>query len=181
MSLYFIALVPNEEINKKVKGMKEEMAEKFEASHALKLPAHITLQPPFKLNEKEEDLLLKELNRVSGNFSPFELELSGFGSFSSRVIFVKIKDPQPVQNIYNELQKELRMFLPGESPVTGDFHPHITIATKDLDQAIYPNAWKEFRQREFSAKFPVNKLFLFRHEGKGWRIIKEFNFSLIET
>lgn len=177
MSLYFIALVPDEDLKEKVKVLKEEMAEKFNAYHALKLPAHITLQPPFKLNKKEEDLLLKELNRLSCKFSPFEVYLSGFGSFPPRVIFINIKNPQPVQYIYYKLQKDLKIIIPEEYHETREFHPHITIATKDLEKPDYKNAWKDLKHREFSATFTASKISLFRHNGKSWEIKKEFNFS----
>lgn len=177
MRLYFIALVPEEELNGKIKDLKEEIAARHNASHALKLPAHITLLPPFKMNKKEEDLLLMTLDRTSCRLSPFKIELLGFGSFPPRVIFVKIKDPHPVRSLYNELQEELRTLIAEEYLETRDFHPHITIATKDLVKKNYKNAWKEFRKRDFSENFMATRLSLFRHNGKSWEIQKEFNFS----
>ena len=40
--LYFIALIPETRIMENVRVLKEEMRLKFNASHALKSPAHIT-------------------------------------------------------------------------------------------------------------------------------------------
>ena len=55
MPLYFLAIIPPEEICKRVKSLKQEIAEKYKAKNALKLPAHITLQIPFQLSESEEN------------------------------------------------------------------------------------------------------------------------------
>ena len=64
MPLYFLAVIPSEEINKRIKSLKLEIAEKYEAKHALKLPAHITLQIPFKIPETEEGKLIDSLKTL---------------------------------------------------------------------------------------------------------------------
>ncbi|MBI6116478.1 2'-5' RNA ligase family protein [Salegentibacter maritimus] len=61
MPLYFIAIMLPEEISMRIKSLKLEIAEKYEAKHALKLPAHITLQIPFKIPETEEEKLIEAL------------------------------------------------------------------------------------------------------------------------
>ena len=48
--LYFIALIPGKELKEKVRAVKERMKADYNAGHALKSPAHITLQMPFKRN-----------------------------------------------------------------------------------------------------------------------------------
>ena len=47
-SLFFIAIMPNKELEEEVYAFKKYMASHFGAQHALKSPAHITLIPPFK-------------------------------------------------------------------------------------------------------------------------------------
>ena len=57
-SLYFIAVLPSEEIHEEITVLKHEIAEKYESKHALRSPPHITLHMPFKWKDKRfEDLV----------------------------------------------------------------------------------------------------------------------------
>jgi len=55
--LYFFAVVPPEEIQSSVTDIKQDFKERFNASHALKSPPHITLIPPFKYDLEDENVL----------------------------------------------------------------------------------------------------------------------------
>ncbi|UJH91222.1 hypothetical protein LZ575_21950 [Antarcticibacterium sp. 1MA-6-2] len=61
MKLYFIAILPPEDIRRQIKDFKMEIALKYGAKHALKLPAHITLKSPFKILELQEKNLIDNL------------------------------------------------------------------------------------------------------------------------
>lgn len=178
MSLYFIALLPPEKIRSSIKAFKLEIADKYNARHALKLPAHITLQPPIKLEITRE----KQLEQVLENFCvtqrSFELKLNGFGSFPPRVIFAQVRNKQPVIELHDALQKALREndFLKGNK-TPDNFHPHVTIATRDLDPESFSAAWTHFEAREFKVSFAVESFFLLKHTGKSWEIYKEFLFN----
>lgn len=56
--LYFIALVPPLELRARIEALKEEMHRRFGARHALKAPAHLTLQMPFRHSPEQEQELL---------------------------------------------------------------------------------------------------------------------------
>lgn len=179
-SLYLLALVPPPELRETVRKLKEEMKSRFRAAHALKVPAHITLQMPFRRTEPE----LEQLDRYLGEFSigqkPFKVALSGFGAFPPRVIFIKISDHEPVEKIYKGLQEGFSPLL-GESrePNIYRFHPHMTIATRDLAESAFESAWPEFRNRGFEASFTATSLFLLRHNGKFWEFFREYPFKAL--
>ena len=84
MALYFLAIIPSEEISKRIKSLKLEIAEKYKAKHALKLPAHITLQIPFKIPETEEKKLIASLKSFAENQESFPLNLKDFGRFGQK-------------------------------------------------------------------------------------------------
>lgn len=88
MKLYFIALIPPSEVEGRIHSLKQEMSRRFGASKALRLPAHITVQIPFWFREQEELSLLQILENFAQEMQPFKVELSGFGSFPPRVLFV---------------------------------------------------------------------------------------------
>lgn len=178
MKLYFIALIPEEELRKKIKELKEEMADKFGASHALKSPAHITLQPPLKRKEEEEPDLIKTLERFSQDQSAFQIQLAGFGFFPKSTIFIKVANHDPVINLYIRLHNELKEKILGRGEDDpANFHPHVTIATRDLTKKAYKNAIAHFEQQNFKEKWQVQSIFLLKHNGKNWDIHREIPFK----
>lgn len=178
MSLYFIALIPQYALRKQIKQLKQEMKLQFKAKHALKSPAHITLQRPFIRNEENELLLLNNLKEFSSIQQPFNIDLLGFGCFTPRVIFVKIANHEPIITMYKQLKKVLIKKLGfNKTEIASSIFPHITIATKDLTEDAFKAAWPKFEKRAFKATFLVNSLFLLKHNGKYWDIYKEFGFK----
>ncbi|MDX1685127.1 MAG: 2'-5' RNA ligase family protein, partial [Saprospiraceae bacterium] len=168
--LYFIALVPDEGLRGEIQHLKMEMAEHYDASHALKSPAHITLQMPFRWPEEEESQLFGSLDQLASDQSPFRVELDGFGCFTPRVIFVKVVDHAPVIQLFERVRKSLKKADLPEDKMNDDIHPHITIATRDLDKDDFFKAWKVYKKRPFSRSFTASRLSLLKYNGKNWEI-----------
>ncbi len=176
--IYFISIVPPEEIRKKIKSLKEEMRERFHAKHALKAPAHITLQMPFRRDVSFEDKLIPELKKFAAKQQSFEIHLNGFDCFEPRVIFVKITNHNPVQALYSNLRDRLIDTLKFDpDKLKDEIHPHMTIATRDLKKAFFYEAWDEFKNRAFVDTFRTNSITLLKHNGKDWDIYKEFLYT----
>ena len=177
MSLYFIALIPQYGLREQIKAFKKEIEARYQAKHALKLPAHITLKMPFNIRKEEEPLLIKSLQELADRITVFDVELSGFGYFKSGVIFVKCADHDPIIEVHNKLEKVFFQKLGGnknEDP--SRFYPHITIASRDLSAEFFGKALAEFKNREFYASFEAESFFLFKHNGKTWDVHKIFFF-----
>ena len=178
VNLYFIALIPHLELREQIKTLKEEIKERFNAPHALRSPAHITLQMPFKRSKKDEPYLINALQEFATYQKMFTVNLSGFDCFSPKVIFVKIIDHEPIISIHTQLQKVLTEKMTfKENVITQNFHPHMTIASGDLSVEAFCEAWVEFEKREFEASFLTMSLFLLKHNGKFWEIYQEFLFK----
>ncbi|UGU14532.1 2'-5' RNA ligase family protein [Sinomicrobium kalidii] len=176
--LYFIAIVPPEDIRQRVRRLKEEVKERFGAKHALKSPAHITLQMPFKRIAAEESQIINALEGFARLQRPFPVMLSGFDCFSPRVIFVKVEDHAPIVELHAGLQRVLtgKLGFTGRE-ITRRFHPHMTIATRDLPEIVFRKAWPEYEMREFGASFIAGSICLLKHNGKYWEIYREFRFT----
>lgn len=176
--LYLIALVPGPELRDRVRSLKEEMKQRFGASHALKSPAHITLQMPFRREESFEPEIVKTLKSLALQQEVFEIPLSGFGCFPPSVLFVGVGNREAVTKLQRRLQKTLKEDLGLSSRERGfRFHPHMTIATRDLTEESFLRAWPEFGKRTFDAVFAVKSLFLLKHNGKNWDLYREFPFQ----
>lgn len=172
--LYFVALIPQEHIKEEVLRLKLEIKEKYKAAHALKLPAHITLLPPFHLEETKEPHLKEVLTAVASKQEDIPINLKDFGRFGQRVIFINVEDPELIRKFHNLLLKSVEALLPDLSG--GTLHPHITLATRDLTRENFQKAWKEYSSFSYSNSFTASSLYLMKHNGKNWDIHKEFGF-----
>ncbi len=177
-TLYFISILPPTPIRREIEKIKKEIKEKYGIEHSLKLPAHITIQIPFRMKEEKEKLLFKKLKRFSESIEPIGIELKDFGKFSKNVLFIKVKNHQPIIDLHEKLEMELMVFLNLQShEISSKIHPHVTIATRDLKRSHFPEIWQEFEEREYQASFTAKKLHLLKHNGKTWELYRSFNFS----
>lgn len=177
--LHLITLIPPRSIHREIKTLKEEIKTRFGAKHALKLPAHLTLQPPFWVHKKKERLLQDYLEEFSEKQLAFSVTLDGFGCFAPRVIFVTIANPEPIVNLQQNLQDALppSVFLRETDRQAQPINPHLTLATRDLQRNIFPQAWKTFKDRAYKAHFQGESLVLFQHDGKSWHAASKFYFK----
>ncbi|HTQ63639.1 MAG TPA: 2'-5' RNA ligase family protein [Puia sp.] len=181
-SLYFIAVLATPEVASAVISIKQEFADRFESSYALKPPPHITLQSPFWMHHKNEENLKQALTVFFSRMPPFKVQCRNFGSFPSGknpVIFI-----QPLENkILDTIHKNLMLFLRelgfSEERTPLKFHPHMTVAYRDLTLDNFQKAWPEFEQRHFEADFNVDKIYLLRQDRKKW--IPLAGFDLLST
>ncbi len=176
--LYLIALVPPPPLREQVRALKWEMQRKFGAGHALKAPAHITLQGPFRLARDRRDELEATLRHVAGLQHPFMVTLKDFDHFSTRVVFIRIEDHTPVVTLEARLGAVLSatQLLPVR-PRARPFHPHMTIATRDLGEVDFQAAWPLFRERNFNGSFTASSLYILKHNGDTWDIHTEYTFG----
>lgn len=174
--LFFIALMPPENLRQQITSLKQEARQKYGSAHALRLPPHITLQIPFKLEQDRESTLRDLLSDFAERQLSFKIGLSGFDCFSPRVIFARVRPHAPVTDLSERLQKNLAQFTGREMPGQSPMHPHVNIASRDLGTEAFHAMWAEFRDREFTASFQARSLFLFRHNGKTWDKPEEFFF-----
>lgn len=171
--LYFVAIVPPSEIKEEVLEMKLGLKEKFRLTHALKLPGHITLVPPVRLKMEQKKLFLHGLEKVVQKHSRFHVELENFGHFRKRVVFIKVVDNIPLQLLYRDLLENLAEYLPQD--MSRSFHPHVTLASRDLTSRKFPEVWEELKNRKYHNSFQAAALTLFRHNGKSWDIFYDFS------
>jgi 2'-5' RNA ligase len=169
---YFIAIVPPEPLFGALHDLKSHFREKYNARAALRSPPHITLHMPFLWNERKESRLVNALTEFAATRSPFGLRINHFGSFPPRVIFAAIED----SFVLTECQLSLHRFckvnlnLFNANYQERPFHPHFTLAFRDLRKEAFAEAWNEFSHRTFQEEFTVDRLRLLKHNGKEWDI-----------
>ncbi len=175
--LFLIALLPDKPLQKEVTALKHFCAENFGASHSLNSPPHITLVPPFSWREADLLKLVNSLNDFAAEQKAFEVKLKGFGSFPPRVIFIAPEPNKQLTSLASTLSKHLETSFGLHRKNSYGFNPHMTIAHRDLQQQVFPEAWAHFSKMEFTRNFKVDSLTLLRHEHKKWKEEKVFAFA----
>ncbi|MUP46956.1 2'-5' RNA ligase family protein [Gramella sp. BOM4] len=176
--LYFICLMPPAGIRSEIEKIKKEIKDDFGIKHALKLPAHITVKIPFRFNEQKESTLVKKLEAFSAELKPIQINLKGFGRFDKKVIFINVLEHEPIIGLHTELQKFVdKLSSLNKHEIATKIHPHVTIATRDLKRTDFPKVWTEFKDRAFQASFQAKHLYLLKHNGKTWDILRKYEFS----
>lgn len=154
------------------------MFERFNCSVALRSPAHITLISPFWMKPELEAELQISIDTFTRSPHDFEIELQNFSFFKPRVVFINVNE----SNNLIQLQQELFSWLMNTNGfrIKKDerpFHPHMTIATRDLRKKIFYEAWEIFRDKRYYAEWNVSGVSLLRHNNKNWDVIYTSQFN----
>ncbi|MBL7893503.1 MAG: 2'-5' RNA ligase family protein [Bacteroidia bacterium] len=175
--LYFFALLTPFNITAEVDEIKREFTEKYESSRALKSPPHITIIPPFFANDDFEKSIENKVNVFVKNCEPFNVTLNGFGEFNNKVIFVEIEKNESLQLFYTAFSAFFTGLGFELTSMNKFFHPHVTVAFRDLTKENFEKAWPEFKKREFVGRFSASSIHLLKHKGEKWNVVKEFRFG----
>ncbi len=173
---YFIAIVIPEPIQSLIMHEKHYVADNFASKGALRSPAHITLHMPFQWEEEKEEKLVSVLNKV--NHQPFELELNNYNCFAPRVVFIDVIQNEALFSfqklIVNTAKEKLNLFNQAED--MRGFHPHVTIAFRDLKKASFSLAYDYYKNKNFNQSFVCESYHLLKQKANIWESYKEFRF-----
>lgn len=177
-SRYFLAVIPPAPIAERVMEIKTYFRDQYNCKAPLRSPAHITLHMPFLFKASKEVELLEKLKSAALSWSGFEIVLDGFGAFEPRTIFIGVEKNEVLMSFQKDLsvftRRELGLF--NTNYKDHGYHPHMTVAFRDLKKSLFPKAWGEFREREFQANFEVSSFWLLKHDGKIWHAHTECPF-----
>ncbi|MFL5754129.1 MAG: 2'-5' RNA ligase family protein [Bacteroidia bacterium] len=176
---YFIALIPPEPLQSEIMAVKQQISDRFNSKGALRSPAHITLHMPFEWKENKESQLIEALGDFKYGNSPL-ISLNNYGCFLPRVIFIEVtKNPELLS-----LQKELvfhikrRLNIFNQYEDKRGFHPHLTVAFRDLKKASFYEAWAEMKDLQFQAEFKTSSFHLLKLGEHNWKSICEFKLTI---
>ncbi|HQQ93040.1 MAG TPA: 2'-5' RNA ligase family protein [Bacteroidia bacterium] len=171
---YFLAIVIPEPFYSEVEDLKQDLYRRFGLKGALRCPAHITLHRPFVWQEDKEEKLIRTLNQFQSG-RHFELGLQNFSFFAPRVIYIDVIQNPELDNLHQNLlrfaKRELHLF--NEADDNRGFHPHLTIASRDLKKPLFHELQAEFSGRPYAARFQVTTFCLLKLR-KTWEVLKTF-------
>ena len=137
------------------------------------IPPHVTLLPPTAIPPPEMPEFLDHLRVVARSHTPFEMVLSGTGTFRpiSPVVFVQVS--RGIGECEG-LERAVRSG-PVERLLDFPYHPHVTIA-HHLGEEALDRAFEGLA--DFRCRFPVDSVELYHHDDDGvWRVIDSFRLT----
>lgn len=170
MEKYFLAIVPEGDIQQKALSLKEEIREKYRVKYALKSPAHVTLKMPFIFNEAKEPELISKIGDFLKGYPIFDIRIDGVRTFGNRVIFWNIKPDA----LLFKLQSELKLFCKRELKLVDEladrnYTPHMTIAFKDLKLAKFDLVLKLVRENAISQNYSAGDISILKKVNGRWK------------
>lgn len=173
---YFIAIVPPEPILSSIRKVKQDICDAYGTKGALRSPAHITLHMPFSWEEQKEEKLITELSAF-GVDQPLSIRLKDYGCFEPRVVFIGVEENAALtglqQRLVRHAKQRLQLFNQAED--MRGFHPHVTVAFRDLKKPAFYELWKVYRDEVFHAEFECASLCLLKHHDQRWDVYREFD------
>lgn len=167
--------MPPSPIYEEALELKHYFKKQYNSRAALNSPPHITLHMPFWWKEDKEEMLSDNLRQFAANRTPVEIQLQNFSSFPPRVIFIDVVKNEMLTNLQKELERFCKQTfnLFNANYKERPFHPHLTLAFRDLKKPAYTAAWEEFSQRQYSASFVATNFTLLKHNGKVWETFEK--------
>jgi 2'-5' RNA ligase len=129
---------------------------------------------PFQWRADREQALVEKLRHFFVLCEPVSVRLQGFGCFPPRVIYINAEKTAALEQLQQRLNRycreELNLFNANYKDIP--FHPHVTLAFRDLKKNVFEIAWAEFKDREFSGEFLAKQIALLKHNGRAWGVFQ---------
>jgi len=178
MTMYFVAIVLPKELDEKVLYYKKQMQDKYGCKVGLKSPAHITIVPPFWMEPTKEEALKQALELLSASVTRFSITTNNFSAFKPRTLFIAVAENESLKTLKKASDQFFRHSDYKMKIENRSFHPHITIATRDLHKKDFAEAWPMFEGKIFLEEFEASGLSLLRHNGRHWDVVYTSRFAL---
>lgn len=155
-------------------SLKEGFVDKYGVKHALKSPPHVTIQMPIRLESRHVHELIELLEKTCTYMQHGRLELKGIGAFTPRTIFIEVVKNSWITSIHNTVKSALSTLEFLNVEITENFHPHLTLMTRDLSPNMFIMAMEDLKDLRIDQTIPVHKLTLYKHNSKTWEAHKVF-------
>lgn len=168
---HFIGVLLPEDLEETLENCRNYMNRTYGCKSGHGTPVHITLIPPFCLQKEFSTEDLKDgieksiLNRQLG----FTARIENFDSFGDRTIFANVIPDENWTKLRNETLKGILTACPGSTRKDKrPFHPHSTVANRDIPQGTIPDALKVLNELNLIKSFPVDNITIFERNGSRW-------------
>jgi 2'-5' RNA ligase len=112
----------------------------------------------FYAGEGMEETLIRWIQRICSQHNSFEITLNNYSGFPQHSIYLRIQDPQPLQQLAAQL-KMLDSHVQALSTNTFERIPHVALAS-ELPEPVYQQTMPVYSRKTFRARFTTTELVL---------------------
>ena len=171
---HFIGILVPENVCAPLEACRAWMRARFGCKSGQGTSLHITLVPPFCLDEKfSERTLLEARDEATSAWTAknktLRCAVNDFGAFSSRTIFAHVEPTIEWTTLRTLVYDSLLTKCPGTTKRdTRTFVPHITVANRDIPSGAIEDALSYFDSLNLHESFDVRSITLFAMRERTW-------------
>ena len=188
---HFIGVLLPEDITLTLEDCRRYMNEVYGCKSGHGTPIHVTLVPPFRLQEEYStaDLISAIEKEVLPKGLGFTAHIDNFDAFGDRTLFANVVAGDAWTKLRDETVKAiLNACLGCTKKDQRPFQPHATVSNRDIPAGLMTEALRIMNELNLIEDFPVDNITIFERHGNRWeaavtmelggnKLIKLFNFT----
>ena len=174
-SEYLLVAHPGVDLHDKILGEQEYFSMHYLERSAVRMKPHIELAA-FQAREEMEPTLIRWMHRIISKQQAFSFALNNFSGFPPDTLYLRIPEPQAIQQLTAELEQLNEYVKTNDCPaIQINAKPYVSVAKK-MTENNYLRAMLDFSQRSFHEIFEVKEIYLLRrnHAFDSYKQVNKF-------
>ena len=168
---HFIGVLLPEDITLTLEDCRRYMNEAYGCKSGHGTPIHVTLVPPFRLQEEYStaDLVRAIEKNVLPKGLGFIAHIDNFDAFGDRTLFANVIANDSWTRLRDETVKAVLNACPGcTKKDQRPFKTHATVANRDIPAGVMNDALQVMNEMQLVEDFPVDNITIFERKGSRW-------------
>ena len=168
---HFIGVLLPDDLTLTLEDCRRYMNEAYGCKSGHGTPIHVTLVPPFHLNEEytTADLIKAIQNDVLPCIHAFTAHIENFDAFGDRTLFAKVTADDNWTELRNKTVKAILNACPGcTKKDQRPFQPHATVSNRDIPAGVITDALQVMNELNLIEDFPVDNITIFERKERRW-------------
>lgn len=168
---HFIGVLLPDDLTGTLEDCRRYMNKAYGCKSGHGTPIHVTLVPPFSLQEQcsTKDLVIAIERGTAGAGLGFVARVENFDAFGDRTIFAKVAADERWTKLCDATLKAILNACPACTKKDGrPFTPHATVANRDIPAGVVTTALAAMNEMNLLEEFPVDNITIFERQGKRW-------------
>jgi 2'-5' RNA ligase len=154
---YRLVIYPDSLVYEKIMAEKQRFFMNYGQESVVQSFPYITVAG-FYAGEGMEETLIRWIQRICSQHNSFEITLNNYSGFPQHSIYLRIQDPQPLQQLATQL-KMLDGHVQALSTNIFERIPHVALAS-ELPEPVYQQTMPVYSRKTFRARFTATELVL---------------------
>lgn len=168
---HFIGVLLPEDITLTLEDCRRYMHEVYGCKSGHGTPIHVTLVPPFRLQEEYStaDLISVIEKEVLPKGLGFTAHINNFDAFGDRTLFANVVAGDAWTRLRDKTVQALLNTCPGcTKKDKKPFQPHATVANRDIPAGVMTKAIQVMNELNLAEDFLVDNITIFERKGDRW-------------